>query len=91
MPDLAYATDVAQQLKDLKRLIAYLMIRDGREKIRVPIWALDQIPDDAELVVCADPMSFELVVAVYGVPPVFGIDVVDAEIVDKPSPPPAGG
>lgn len=77
-----YEIDLERQLDDMKRLVAYLMARNGQERIRVPMTVLDQIPDAAEIAVWQNPASFELIVATRGVPPVDGI--VDAEIVTEP-------
>lgn len=79
------AVDVYAQLKDLKRLVAYLMIGTGRREIRVPMNLLDQIPDNAEIIVWPELLSLELNVVVRGVPPIDGIDIADAEVVDEPS------
>lgn len=74
---------VEQQLRDLKRLVAYLMVRDGRHRISIPIWSLDQIPDSGQIVTWPDPMSLGLVVELRGVSPVDGIGIMDAEIVEE--------
>jgi hypothetical protein len=61
-----YDRDVYQQLEDLKRLVAYLITRDGKDHVRIPLNAFMEISNSDQIVVWQDPVKFEMVVAFRG-------------------------